>query len=251
MFRSWDHIPCVSLDDLAPAGALVVIAPHPDDETLACGGLIASALDGGREVRVIVVTDGSGSHPGSLEYSPGQVAALRERELDAAMESLGLNGAHLLKLALPDGRLCEAGPAALANRVLAALSGVSVGSIFVPGEDDPHPDHRTAALAAVRLADTCGARLWRYPVRAHVIATFLEAPADLVQLEVSAVLKRKRAALACHASQLGDLIQDDPQGFYLNPDDLHQHLRASELYRDDSVSNGPERRSGPIFPPAR
>ena len=49
-------------------GGLVVIAPHPDDESLACGGLIAEAHAEGRPVRVVIVSDGTGSHPASKTY---------------------------------------------------------------------------------------------------------------------------------------------------------------------------------------
>ena len=46
----------------------LVVAPHPDDESLACGGLIAEARAQGRLVRVVIVSDGTGSHPASKAY---------------------------------------------------------------------------------------------------------------------------------------------------------------------------------------
>jgi LmbE family N-acetylglucosaminyl deacetylase len=60
--------PIISVRELTGGAPFVVLSPHPDDETLGTGGLIADARATGQEVDVIVVTDGSGSHPRSKEY---------------------------------------------------------------------------------------------------------------------------------------------------------------------------------------
>ena len=58
----------------------IVIAPHPDDESLACGGLIAEACREGLKRKVVIVSDGAGSHPNSKAYPPDRLRALREAE---------------------------------------------------------------------------------------------------------------------------------------------------------------------------
>ena len=58
----------------------VVVAPHPDDESLACGGLIADACRQGLRGTVVIVSDGVGSHPNSRAYPPDRLKSLREGE---------------------------------------------------------------------------------------------------------------------------------------------------------------------------
>ncbi|WP_424188127.1 PIG-L deacetylase family protein [Actinokineospora sp. G85] len=66
---------------------LVVVAPHPDDEVLGVGGLMA--LSG--QVRLIAVTDGEASHPGSSARTPAEMAATRRRETADALAVLGVS----------------------------------------------------------------------------------------------------------------------------------------------------------------
>ena len=227
----WDHIARIALNDLAPPGLVLVIAPHPDDETLGCGGLIALSKQAGRAVLVVVLTDGAASHTGSASHSTEQMAALRADELARATAMLGLGPYEVASLSLPDGRLEEEDAGEVADRIRLDIANRSVGAIFAPGQDDPHPDHRAAARIAAALAQGYNALLWDYPVRAHVIDAVLKASTDLVRLDISGVLARKRAALACHASQLGDLVKDDPNGFQLSQVDVSQHACGWELYR--------------------
>src|SRR5436190_24069407 len=83
---------------------LLVLAPHPDDEVIGCGGLVALHLREGRKVRVVVATDG------------GQAgdAATRQRESRAALASLG--DAEIEFLNFPDRHLAEGGGFAAALR---------------------------------------------------------------------------------------------------------------------------------------
>ena len=82
-------------DSRAVLGAepLLVLAPHPDDESLGCGGLIAEHHARGHDVHVLVLTDGTGSHPHSREYPPTRLAALRMGEARDAIRALGLKEA--------------------------------------------------------------------------------------------------------------------------------------------------------------
>ena len=67
-----------------PAGPLLVIAPHPDDETLGCGGLIIRERLAGRLVRIVFLTDGSQSHRDHPSLTPTALAKLRKAEAVAA-----------------------------------------------------------------------------------------------------------------------------------------------------------------------
>ena len=68
----------------------IVVAPHPDDESLACGGLIADACRQGLRGKVVIVSDGAGSHPNSKAYPPDRLRSLREEEAKQAGAELGL-----------------------------------------------------------------------------------------------------------------------------------------------------------------
>ena len=68
----------------------LVLAPHPDDETLGCGGFVIEACKRGRPPLIVAVTDGAGSHAGSTAYPPARLKALRAAELRSAAQILGV-----------------------------------------------------------------------------------------------------------------------------------------------------------------
>lgn len=101
---------------LNPARRLLVIAPHPDDETLGCGGVIARAARDGVPVAVVFVTQGDGSRATAarefkrLQPRPAQLIAMgrmRQEEARAALTALGVSGDALHFLGYPDGGIDE------------------------------------------------------------------------------------------------------------------------------------------------
>ena len=97
--RSFPFRPLLEMLEDRP---FIVIAPHPDDESLASGGLIAEACRQGLRGKVVVVSDGAGSHPNSKAYPPERLRVLREEEARQAGAELGLNPEQMLFLGLPD-----------------------------------------------------------------------------------------------------------------------------------------------------
>ncbi len=67
--RAWRELPEGSLNDIIGGGTCLILAPHPDDESLGCGGLIAACVAAGRSPLVVILTDGAGSHPNSQGVS--------------------------------------------------------------------------------------------------------------------------------------------------------------------------------------
>src|SRR5947209_4236656 len=92
-------------DGEALARSAVVFAPHPDDETLGCGGTILKKRGLGAEVHVVFMTDGAQSHASLM--APAEMRALRAREGVAAAAALGVDEAHVHLLDFPDSRLAE------------------------------------------------------------------------------------------------------------------------------------------------
>ncbi|MBV9821246.1 MAG: bifunctional PIG-L family deacetylase/class I SAM-dependent methyltransferase [Actinobacteria bacterium] len=157
----WDEALPVGLP---PSGTrLVVLAAHPDDETLGVGGLLHAAARAGLEVVVMVASDGRASHPASPTHTPDRLAELRSAELAEAVTRLAPR-ATIVELGLPDGELTGH-----VDGIATALAGVLGPDtdcwLLSTGRADGHPDHTACGLAAERvLAGRSRTRWWEYPV---------------------------------------------------------------------------------------
>ena len=125
-FAAADALPAAGLTEWIGDGGVVIVAPHPDDESLGCGALIAEAVGAGRPVRIVFLSDGTGSHPNSRRYPAARLRALREGEAQAAAAALGLAPAHIEFLRLPDRAVPSSG--AEAERACAAIAQGRSGS---------------------------------------------------------------------------------------------------------------------------
>jgi LmbE family N-acetylglucosaminyl deacetylase len=136
------------MEELVPDGKrLLVIAPHPDDEVLGSGALLYLAGRAGREIAVMLVTDGSASHPGSSVWPPERLGPARVEETCAALHELGIEPGALTLIGLADGRLARQ-QAELSRAVVRALRPDDV--VVTPWRYDGHPDHEITAQAVVR-----------------------------------------------------------------------------------------------------
>lgn len=237
-FQLVEALPVKDWRELTRGEPFVVLSPHPDDESLGAGGLIALARRHDQDVTVILLTDGSKSHPNSQAYPRERLIATRRSELADAGRILGLHPDRLLQLGLPDAAAPCAGPdfETSVERVSAVVSSTCARTLFATWEHDPHCDHRAAALMAREVRRRHPElRLWSYPVWGWHLpaARAVPAPApDGVRLAVDDVLPQKRAAIAAHASQMTDLIDDDPDGFRFSAETLAPFLRPFEYYID-------------------
>ncbi|WP_243450689.1 PIG-L deacetylase family protein [Sandarakinorhabdus glacialis] len=204
---------------LGNARSLGVVVPHADDETLGCGGLIAAAADRGLAVHVTVLTDGAASHPGSVQWPPARLRAHRRTE--AAAVAILTRGRGTMGFAdAPDGALADYPETA--DKILGA------DLLVTRWQGDPHPDHQAAFRIARAAAERLGAQLIAFPL--WVLTTVDGPPAHrLVACDVDAALALKRAALAAHRSQLGNLVEDC-RGFVLDDELQALFVRAEELY---------------------
>ncbi len=230
-----EQLPFATIRDMTRGGGLVVVAPHPDDESLGCGGLIAEAVVQSVAVRLVVVSDGVGSHAGSKLYPPLRLRALREAETIAAAAALGLSADCITFLRLPDTAVPTSGPEA--ERARAAIAGVArdcaAGAICVTWQYDPHCDHTaTAALVEGTRDDLGEAAIFAYPIWGWTLpadASVGEPPTG-VRLDIARHVESKKKAVAAHRSQTTALIDDDPDGFRLEPSMLERFARPFEIY---------------------
>lgn len=131
------------IDDLS-GKKILILAPHPDDETIGCGGLIAKAKKSGSDVRVVFFTDGSAG-VSDKKLTNAQRAKLREREAKSACIVLGLKESDLVFWRYQDGKLTtnSASVKLLNNLLTAYLPDI----VLTPFISDPHPDHaETSAI---------------------------------------------------------------------------------------------------------
>jgi LmbE family N-acetylglucosaminyl deacetylase len=229
---AWRQLPIGSLDDIIGSGTCLVLAPHPDDESLGCGGLIASAVAAGRPPLVVILTDGTGSHPNSLRYPPPRLKALRAAEACSAVAYLGLPATRLVFLDLPDTAAPHSGcsfDAVVARLQTLVNAEAHCTRIVAPWIGDPHCDHQAAA----KIAASTGMDHVAYPVWGWTMAD--EAPvaapvAKGYRLDIAAHLPAKRQAIKAHRSQYGGLIRDDPDGFTLPPGLLTVFDQSAETF---------------------
>lgn len=152
----------VAAADLVPEGRrAVVIAPHPDDEVLSVGGILSQLAVLGRDMLLVAVTDGTGSHEGSSVWTPDRLARVRPVESQRAWKRLALCNVESRRLGLPDGGLMDV-RAVLAERIAAVLRPGDV--VFTTWRLDGHPDHEATAQACAAAAACMDVRLIEVPV---------------------------------------------------------------------------------------
>jgi len=195
-----------------PGQRILVLAPHPDDESIGCGGTIARWVGAGAAVRVVVLTDGRQGDPEMKRRPSGDpvrreaetaLARTRREEVLAALAVLGVAEHDLL--ALPDGALTDS-VAAAAPRIADILAGWRPDLVALPFLTDRHADHFAtnrclmAALDEAQAAGHAGFDCLGYEIWSPIYAN--------LYVDVSDAMERKRAAIRCHASQLehGDLL---------------------------------------------
>lgn len=133
------------------ARRVLVVAPHPDDEAIGAFGLLWRLRRRGARLRVIVVTDGGASHPGSRLWPSDRLMKERRRETRRAMAALAIAPSDLRFVGLPDGGLARDRTATCRGLARAMQRWRRPDMVVGPAPDDDHADHRAvaAALAAV------------------------------------------------------------------------------------------------------
>ncbi len=226
-------VPLVSIESIAQSPVLVV-APHPDDETLGCGGAIALLNSLHCDVRVLVISDGTRSHPHSLKYPAAKLQKLRESETLAALYLLGLEAKNVTFLGLQDGSISTQYESAVA-RCRAYLAEINFSLIFLPWRYDPHPDHQASwQLIQTALASLPQPKIIEYPIWDWDEKQRRNLPEQtkIWRLDISKVVLLKQQAISAYRSQITNLIDDDPEGFRLTPSMLANFARPWEVYME-------------------
>lgn len=207
------------------SASAVIFAPHPDDETLGCGGVAAKKLASGVEVRFVFVTDGAASHPTLMD--PQGLRAKREDEALEAVHRLGGSSESVQFLRFPDGTASRH-IREITKAIVPLLRAFKPQSVFVTHAKDPPCDHVAVNTALRAAAADYGRpltvfeypvwywyhwpwvrarndlpRMWRTTLQQTIkTAAGLRALSTLNRLaHVGGVIDVKRQALAAHVSQ--------------------------------------------------
>jgi LmbE family N-acetylglucosaminyl deacetylase len=215
-----------------------VLAPHPDDEVLATGGLILTLTDRGEAVRVLFLTDGS--RGGFRADRDEDYVRMREGEAIAGLEAMGVGQWEFFRVA--DRSLAPTEE--LAERIAEEIDRFRPAAVAVPSPFEIHPDHLAAGALLARALSIS-------PHRPRILLSEIGAPhvANWI-LDITDLMERKKTALQCHASQLADndfvdkmlglnryrtvncgerQVRYAEAYLELRPEDLDAFLRAAEI----------------------
>lgn len=205
--HDWEHV-LTGLPAFCPGSApMLVISPHPDDETLTVGGLIYAQRERDLPITIVAVTDGENAYDG---YAG--LGELRVREQTQAAARLRIESEYLLRLQITDSKVSQE-RSSVVERLLPFVTPRT--HILAPWPFDFHPDHEACGVAARELAERTGARLtfyffWTWHRGTPELLEGLRLHAFPLNVDQRTA---KAEALAFHASQLhhpsGDPILHD------------------------------------------
>ena len=192
----------------------MLIAPHPDDEALACSVILQQAVRAGAAIRVVYVTDGDNNPwPQRAVERRWRLSAsdrkrwgkLRRAEALAALRVLGINSSDIQFLGLPDQGLTDLllhDRNSALERLTQLIDDWSPTDILVPSLSDIHPDHNAVAvMMRLMFAESSapGVSQWNYLVHGSSRAFFDNA----VELPSSeSEIAKKHEAIRCHQTQI-------------------------------------------------
>ena len=240
--RNLENLELRNAETIIDWGKTIVFAPHPDDESLGCGGAIALLRNYDLPVTVVVMSDGTLSHPNSVKFPSAKLRGLRENEMKNALKILGVDESEIRFLRYSDravpGEIYLNFTVAV-RKIKNILAEEKPQTILAPWRFDPHPDHR-ATWQIVDRANSLpdySLTLIEYPIWLNELAEADDVPDEneirMWRLDIEKVVDIKQKAIRAHASQITDLIDDDPQGFRLSPEVLERFKVPFEIYLEE------------------
>ena len=223
--------------ELHRSDRVLLLAPHPDDESLAAGGLLQRAAHA-RAVRVVYATLGE-NNPWAQRASErrwrigaadrARFGLRRRAEAERALECLGI-GDSFGELGLPDRGVTEAlrsDASAALRPILAEMRRFAPTILVAPAADDRHPDHASLAILATLATAAAAEHGIRPRVLRFVVHGRQPSPKDTATVTLwltEAERLRKREAIECHATQL-----------VLSRSRFLAFARSTERFHDDAA----------------
>lgn len=243
----------IARDDTAESAtrSCLVVAPHPDDETIGCGATIAAKRAEGTLVTVVIVADGRHAQSDSRLIDADELARIRAEEVVVACDMLGVDAEHVLQLGYEDTHVDEHEDS-LVGELSEIIISVAPDELLVISRLDHHPDHRAVNRAVYRALDRSGHRagVREFPVWSWIDGPWLDqrsrsplgrgvnvlgAPLRTLVggrpavVSTRGLLETKRAALAAHASQMS-AYTDEPGWAVMDEPMLEPFLGDVEVF---------------------
>jgi LmbE family N-acetylglucosaminyl deacetylase len=213
---------------------IVVFAPHPDDETLGCGGTLAKRLREGFEVWIVVLTRGQNLM--SVVFgiydspNPDQVCEIRREETRQATKILGVPGENLIFWDYDDGALDAQEEDAL-EQMLNILREKKPGEVYCTNQYEGHPDHKAASSVVRKACALHGspAKLYEYIIGLKHGTSVDDIQEPIEEIDISAELSLKREAVNVFKSHL-DVLSDVQPHPVFSEDDIASFLQPVESF---------------------
>lgn len=221
--REWFRLFSTDCTETLPQGPILVIAPHPDDETIGCGATVARLCSEGRKVRVIIVSDGGASTQSAVVTS-SELAAIRREEALNAARTLGLSEADVIFLSYPDSHITSH-KKEVSETLLAQITQYMPSIIFMPHRFDEHADHRAVAhiIEQLRNEEKIHASILQYPIWYRTVSwpygmlrclLSLSMYRQYRYINIEDFLAKKRKALIQFHSQFENLTGEDSWQYF-------------------------------------
>ncbi|SFQ11435.1 N-acetylglucosaminyl deacetylase, LmbE family [Butyrivibrio proteoclasticus] len=192
---------------------ILIVAPHPDDEIIGCGGLILSYP---KQCDVLLLTDGSKGH---RLWSPSRTARIRKREFESVMKKC--NVSHYVSLGFNDRTL---------SRIVNCYHGQNLDKydyVFVPNKCETHTDHRASFYQLVlNRFISCS----RYKVFQYEVWSPLSNPTHI--LDITSCMNNKLEVLELYQSQINELNYIGAVKGLNQYRGLLNHFSFAECYRE-------------------
>jgi LmbE family N-acetylglucosaminyl deacetylase len=207
---------------------ILVIAPHPDDEAIGCGGTLCNHAAHGERVVVVFLTSGE---LGLKQLSRDRAWMIRESEAARSQKILGISALHFLRL--PDWYVDKQIRNA-AKFLRPILKQEKPGMIYVTHPAEWHPDHK-AGLSIVRAAFR-GSGLPVPAVRAYEVWTPITEPHHIE--DVTKTMSRKLRAIRAHRSQFSEIdYARAVQGLNQYRGEMSMRFRYAEVFQNFNVTS--------------
>lgn len=212
-----------------PGERVVVLAPHPDDESLGCGGTIRLLVSAKKKVKVVFLTSGDKGDPadprssspplklrggrGALSPPVGEgfsdkeahitaYSLMREKEAQKALRTLGVSDYDFLRF--PDRGLFSHHEDAL-EELMKIVKAFRPDTLYSPSMVEPNPDHRAAAALSMGVQRSVTGGVSASAGPSHLRVVFYEVTLPLrpnLLVDITPVYRRKRSAVRKYKSQL-------------------------------------------------
>jgi LmbE family N-acetylglucosaminyl deacetylase len=197
------------VDERPPGERVLVLAPHPDDETVGCGGTLRKYVDAGVHVKVVIMTDGRQGDPEIRRMAQDDpirrhkeegLVERRKREALAALDTLGVEDREFLEAR--DGEL-RASTAIVAPKLAHTLSQWRPDAVLLPFVTDRHRDHFATNGCFVEAIELLNSS-WTVAIQCVAYEVWSPIYAN-VFVDISATMDFKRRALSCYQSQISEM----------------------------------------------